>query len=85
MPRFHAAHVHAFAPAPRPRPRARTKAALRDFRARGTLKVVRVEAAVAAEPDRDRCALCDGIVDRFDWELWLISGHCCGCEASLSD
>ena len=50
---------------------------VRDFRARGKLTLVVV--------DRDSCATCDGTIDRFDREAFLIAGRCRACEAELAD
>lgn len=55
---------------------------VRDFRARGKLKLVEITVAVASS-DVDLCALCEGRIDRFDRVTFEASGHCCGCQATL--
>jgi hypothetical protein len=48
---------------------------VRDFRARGKLTLVRIA--------EDTCILCEGTIDRFDREAFLITGRCRSCEDAL--
>ena len=62
-------------PAPAPRSSARRTRPVRDFRARGKLTLV-----VATG---DSCVTCEGTIDRFDREAFLVVGRCCACHAEL--
>jgi hypothetical protein len=55
--------------------RRRRLAVTRDFRARGKLTLVAVEA--------ERCALCQGAIDRFDRDAFIASGRCAACQGDL--
>lgn len=78
--------VHAdrhYAPVSLPR-RAKPRGPVRDFRARGKLKLVEVQVtAVAVEIDR--CGLCEGAIDRFDGHAFEANRRCCGCRAALQE
>ena len=78
MQRTLAHRYPAFTPAPRTlrKPPART----RDFRARGTLRLVELRAEAV---DAEHCPLCVGAIDRFDHGFFRVHGRCAGCHEAV--
>ena len=64
-----------------PRVRRKPASPVRDFRARGQLRLVQ---AAGAKVESDACVVCEATIDRFDRATFLVAARCCACESALS-
>jgi len=48
-------------------------------------KKARPQLGIVRAPEPDRCPLCDGVIERFDREVFSLHDRCAPCHEALED